>query len=130
MPSSDLPSLSQYLEPEPTHVGFRGSVPPNDPPRRRFGKYRILARLGEGGMAQVHLALMRGPLGFNKLLVVKSMREGLSDPIYLRSFMHEARLAAQLNHANIVQTYEVGEHGGQLFIAMEYVEGQSLRAVQ
>jgi serine/threonine protein kinase len=130
--SNDLPSSSLFLDAEPSPVGFRGgsSQGGESGPRRRFGKYRVIARLGEGGMAQVHLALMRGPVGFNKLLVVKSMREGLTDPIYARSFMHEARLAAQLNHANVVQTYEVGEHQGQLFIAMEYVEGQSLRAVQ
>jgi eukaryotic-like serine/threonine-protein kinase len=98
--------------------------------RRRVGDYRIVALLGEGGMAQVHLAVKHGPAGFKKLFVVKSMREDLVDPIYVRSFMHEARLAAQLNHPNVVQTYEVGEDDGQMFISMEYVEGQSMRAVQ
>jgi serine/threonine protein kinase len=98
--------------------------------RRRVGAYRVVALLGEGGMAQVHLAVKHGPAGFKKLLVVKSMRDDLVDPIHARSFMHEARLAAQLNHPNVVQTYEVGEDDGHLFIAMEYVEGQSMRAVQ
>jgi serine/threonine-protein kinase len=97
---------------------------------RMLGRYRLIALLGEGGMARVFLALMKGPAGFNKLLVVKSMREDLVDPDFVRMFMHEARLAAQLNHSNVVQTYEVGEHEGRYFIAMEYLEGQCLRAVQ
>jgi serine/threonine-protein kinase len=97
---------------------------------RMLGRYRLIALLGEGGMARVYLALMNGPAGFHKLLVVKAMRDDLVDPDFVRMFMHEARLAAQLNHANVVQTYEVGEHHGRYFIAMEYLEGQCLRAVQ
>lgn len=99
------------------------------PRRRRFGKYRVLARLGEDGATDVHLALLRGPVGFNKLLVVESVRGGFVDPHALRAFLNEARLAAQLHHANVVQTYEVGEEDGELFVAMEYVEGRSLRAI-
>jgi serine/threonine-protein kinase len=97
---------------------------------RAIGKYRPIALLGEGGMARVYLAVMKGPGGFTKLLVIKSLRESLEDPLYLRSFMFEARLAAQLNHPNVVQTFEVGEEAGRYFIAMEYLEGQSLRTVQ
>jgi serine/threonine-protein kinase len=97
-----------------------------------LGKYGLIASLGQGGMAKVYLALMAGPGGFNKLLVVKALREDVlqgSDD-FVQMFLDEARLAARLNHPNIVQTYEVGESDGRYFIAMEYLEGQALRTVQ
>lgn len=96
----------------------------------RIGKYRVLAKLGQGGMARVLLTMSHGPHGFNKLLVVKELREELAhDPDFLAMFLDEARIAARLNHPNIVQTYEVGNDGDRYFIAMEYLEGQPLNAV-
>jgi serine/threonine-protein kinase len=97
-----------------------------------LGKYSLIASLGQGGMAKVYLALMAGPAGFNKLLVIKALREDMlsSSEEFVHMFLDEARLAARLNHPNIVQTYEVGEAEGRYFIAMEYLEGQSLRTVQ
>jgi serine/threonine-protein kinase len=78
----------------------------------------------------VYLGISRGPAGFNKLLVVKVLRHELSeDPEFLAMFLDEARLAARLNHANVVQTYEIGIDGGQHFIAMEYLEGQALSSL-
>jgi serine/threonine protein kinase len=69
-------------------------------------------------------------LGFNKLVVVKRLRSTLSDEAsYLEMFLDEARLAARLNHPNVVHTYEVGEHEGAYFIAMEYLEGQPLNKI-
>jgi serine/threonine-protein kinase len=91
------------------------------------GKFRDIAELGKGGMGDVYLTVAPGPAGFNKLLVVKRLRDSLaSDPEFLRMFLNEARLAARLNHPNIVQTYEVGFDGTRHFIAMEYLQGQSL----
>ncbi len=96
----------------------------------RIGKYRILARIGQGGMARVLLTMSEGPHGFNKLLVVKELREELAhDPEFLAMFLDEARIAARLNHPNIVQTYEIANDKEQYFIAMEYLEGQPLNAV-
>ena len=96
----------------------------------RIGKYRVLAKLGQGGMARVLLTMSQGPHGFNKLLVVKELREELAtDPEFLAMFLDEARIAARLNHPNIVQTYEVGSDGDRTFIAMEYLEGQPLNAI-
>ncbi|NUP05915.1 MAG: protein kinase [Polyangiaceae bacterium] len=96
----------------------------------RIGKYRVLAKLGQGGMARVLLTMSQGPHGFNKLLVVKELREELAhDPDFLAMFLDEARIAARLNHPNIVQTYEVGSDVDRYFIAMEYLEGQPLNAV-
>jgi len=91
------------------------------------GRFRDIAELGKGGMGDVFLTVAAGPAGFNKLLVVKRLRHSLaSDPEFLRMFLNEARLAARLNHPNIVQTYEVGFDGARHFIAMEYLQGQSL----
>jgi len=95
-----------------------------------LGKYRLIAELGHGGMAQVFLALARGPAGFNKLAVIKQIRDQLSDdPEFLTMFLDEARLAARLNHPNVVQTNEVGEDGKRYFICMEYLEGQPLNRI-
>jgi eukaryotic-like serine/threonine-protein kinase len=95
-----------------------------------LGKYRLIAELGHGGMAEVYLALASGPAGFNKLVVVKQIRQQFADdPDFLTMFLDEARLAARLNHPNVVQTNEVGEDGGRYFISMEYLEGQPLNRV-
>jgi serine/threonine protein kinase len=91
------------------------------------GKYRVLAQLGQGGTANVMLAVARGPSGFNKLVVLKSMKSHLKDePEFGRMFLSEARLAARLNHPNVVQTNEVVETPDGPVIIMEYLEGQSL----
>ena len=92
-----------------------------------FGKYRWVADLGSGGMGDVFLAVAQGPSGFSKLQVIKRLRPELAqDPEFLEMFLNEARIAARLNHPNIVQTNEVGEQDGEHFLAMEYLEGQSL----
>ena len=99
-------------------------------PQTSFGKYHMFASLGRGGMADVFLAVARGPMGFNKLAVVKRLRSNLAgDPSFRNMFLDEARLAARLNHPNVIHTYEVGEQDGVYFIAMEYLEGQSLNKV-
>ena len=95
-----------------------------------FGKYNLFASLGRGGMADVFLSVARGPMGFNKLAVVKRLRAALADdPQFREMFLDEARLAARLNHPNVVHTYEVGDQDGVYFIAMEYLEGQPLNKV-
>lgn len=94
------------------------------------GKFRILAELGQGGSSRVWLAAFRGPSGFSKLVVLKSMKDELkSEPELSQMFLNEARLAAQLSHPNIVQTNEVFEHDGLPVIVMEYLDGQSLAAI-
>jgi eukaryotic-like serine/threonine-protein kinase len=109
--------------------------------RSTLGKYHLIASLGSGGMADVYLAVAQGPAGFNKLVVVKCLRkhwmeeEILEDAgrvgqqEFVQMFLEEARLAARLNHPNIVQTNEVGMEDGEYFIAMEYLEGQPLSRI-
>jgi eukaryotic-like serine/threonine-protein kinase len=91
-----------------------------------FGKYRLIAELGHGGMADVYLAVVQGPAGFSKLQVIKQLRPHLADePDFVRMFLDEARLAARLNHPNVVQTNEVGQEGRRHYLSMEYLDGQS-----
>lgn len=93
-------------------------------------QYETVTSLGAGGMADVYLAVARGGQGFRKLVVIKKIRAPLSDdPELLRMFEQEARLAARLNHPNIVQTLNFGVHDGGHAIVMEYLEGQALRTI-
>jgi tRNA A-37 threonylcarbamoyl transferase component Bud32 len=95
---------------------------------RSFGRYQLLAKLGSGGQADVYLAAALGTLGVDKLVVIKRAKPGLADDAAgLVMFLDEARLALRLNHPNIVHTYEVGDERGVHFIAMEYIEGRSLK---
>ena len=104
--------------------------PPDGGSARTIANYRLVAGLGKGGMARVYLALAQKQGGFTKLLVLKVLRAELDvDGEFLDMFMQEARLAARLNHPNVVQTYEVGENANRHYIAMEYLEGQALGAV-
>jgi eukaryotic-like serine/threonine-protein kinase len=110
-----------------------GGLPVNEGARalrmatNTLGKYRLIAELAQSDLAVVYLGVAQGPAGFSKLLVIKELRgEASDDPDFLRMFLDEARLAARLNHPNIVQTYEVENEGDRYFMAMEYLEGQSL----
>ncbi|AKU94278.1 serine/threonine protein kinase [Labilithrix luteola] len=100
-------------------------------PSLELGKYRLIIELAEGGMGHVYLAVAEGPLGFNKLAVVKELKPSLIEEHgFLDMFLDEARLSAKLNHPNVVQTNEVGVESGRAFFAMEYLEGQSLVRVR
>ncbi len=95
------------------------------------GKYRLIVELGRGGMGTVYLAVATGPAGFNKLQVIKRLRPDLAEePGAVTMFLDEARVAARLNHQNVVQTNKVGFDGQFYFIAMEYLEGQTLELIQ
>jgi serine/threonine-protein kinase len=94
------------------------------------GRYRVLRRLGQGGMGMVYLAKVEGPAGFEKLVALKVVHSHVAhDAQVIEMFLSEARLSAQLNHANIAQIYELGESGGLHYLAMEYVRGRDLRAL-
>lgn len=93
----------------------------------RFDDYLLLALIGHGGMAEIYLALHEGQNRFRKLVVIKRMRTGMrADPFVVQMFLDEARLAARFNHPHVVQTHEIGEIGGEHFLAMEYLDGQPL----
>src|SRR5919205_3964422 len=93
-----------------------------------YGKYFLLKKMAAGGMGEIFLAKQQGPAGFEKILVVKKVLAHLTESKeFVEAFLGEARLAAQMNHRNIVQVFELGEHQGSYFIAMEYVAGRTLR---
>lgn len=95
---------------------------------QRFGKYRLLRRLAFGGMAEIFLAQLERDAGFAKKVVIKRILPHLgADTDFVSMFQDEARLAANLNHPNVVQVYDFGAIDGTYFIAMEYVEGADLR---
>ncbi|HEY0882226.1 MAG TPA: serine/threonine-protein kinase, partial [Archangium sp.] len=95
-----------------------------------LGKYQLVKKLAVGGMGEVWLARQKGPVGFEKLVVVKTLLQHLrEDQEFVNMFFDEARIAAVLNHPNIAQIYDLGEDKGEYFIAMEYVHGLSLRDV-
>jgi serine/threonine protein kinase len=92
-------------------------------------RLKLLAPLGHGGMSDVWLGSLRGPAGFEKLVAVKQLRFVQSEFDRGSAFLREARLAAMLNHPNIVQTFEVMAQGGDYRIVMEFLEGQPLNKI-
>jgi serine/threonine protein kinase len=100
------------------------------PHEQQLGKYRLVAKLGQGGMGTVYLAMASGLGAFRKLLVVKELRHDLPwRESSLSMFMDEAQLAARLDHPNVLQTFEAGEADGRYFLAMEYLDGQPLSSL-
>jgi serine/threonine-protein kinase len=94
-----------------------------------LGKYRLIAELGHGGMADVYLAVVEGLGGFNRLLVIKVLRN-TEDPDFLSMFLDEARLTARLQHPNVVQTYEIGHEDERYFLAMEFLNGTTFQRLR
>jgi hypothetical protein len=95
-----------------------------------LGRYHLERRIGTGGMAEVFLAWQVGPGGFERKVAVKRPLPHVNEePNAVAAFLDEARLAAQLQHPNIAQVYDVGESEGAYFIVMEYVDGPSLRQI-
>ena len=96
-----------------------------------FGKYELLQKIGSGGMGQVFLARTVGQQDFEKLLVIKRLLPHLSeDEEFLSMFLDEARIAARLNHPNLIQIFELGEYAGSHYLTMEYVAGEDLRRIE
>lgn len=97
---------------------------------QNLGKYTLVRKLATGGMAEVFLARADGPMGFQKKLVVKRILPHFGeDQNFINMFLSEARLAAELNHPNVVQIFDFGQAEGQYYIAMEFIDGPNLRAL-
>jgi eukaryotic-like serine/threonine-protein kinase len=95
-----------------------------------FGKYLLLERINVGGMAEVFCAKAFGVEGFERILAIKKILPTMvEDDEFIQMFIDEARISVLLNHANIVQIHELGQHDENYYIAMEYVSGKDLRAI-
>lgn len=95
--------------------------------KSHLGRYELLAKMASGGMGEIFLARLEGAAGFEKLYVVKRILPHLADDLRFRGMLiDEARIASKLSHPNICQVYELGETDGELYIAMEYLEGVTL----
>jgi serine/threonine protein kinase len=95
-----------------------------------FGRYELTRKLSQGGMAEIFLARQSGIEDFEKQVVVKIVLPQLAeDADYEDMLRDEARMAARLNHPNIVQILDLGKLDGRFFIAMEYLEGQNLHSI-
>lgn len=93
-------------------------------------RYLLLDRIATGGMAEVFKAKSHGVEGFEKLVVIKRILPHLSrNTRFVSMFINEAKIAVSLNHGNIVQVYNLGKHGEDYYIAMEYVHGRDLMQV-
>ena len=91
-----------------------------------IGRYELYDRIASGGMAAVHLGRLAGPVGFARTVAIKRLHpQFAADPEFVTMFLDEARLAARIQHPNVVPTIDVVATGGELFLVMEYVRGES-----
>jgi serine/threonine protein kinase len=94
---------------------------------QKLGRYELLAPVARGGMGQIWAARLRGARGFHKLVAIKTLLPSPGDPLLMEQrLLDEARIAALIQHSNVVQTLELGEHAGQLYLVMEWVDGEPL----
>jgi TonB family protein len=142
-PPAPAPPPAASVAPPPTAEPLPLAAPKGEPARAletppvsasgpdRFGQYEILERIAAGGMAELYRARRSGVEGFQKIVAIKKILPHLADnEAFIGMFADEAKLAAQLNHPNIVHIYDLGKiEGGGYFIAMEHVEGRDLRAI-
>ena len=98
-----------------------------EPNVRVVGRYALYGAIAAGGMATVHLGRLLGPVGFSRTVAIKRLHaQFASDPEFVSMFLDEARLAARIRHPNVVPTLDVVAPGGELFLVMDYVPGESV----
>src|SRR5271166_6095918 len=91
------------------------------------GRYMLHGKIASGGMAAVHLGRLVGAVGFSRTVAIKRMHPHLTeDPEFVSMFLDEARLAARVRHPNVVGTLDIVAEGGELFLVMDYVQGETL----
>jgi serine/threonine-protein kinase len=91
------------------------------------GRYAIHGEVASGGMATVHFGRLVGPIGFSRTVAIKRLHpQYAKDPDFVAMFLDEARLAARIQHPNVVPTLDVVSTDGELFLVMEYVQGETL----
>ena len=101
-----------------------------EPGLKLDGRYELLCILAQGGMANVWLARFQGKHGFAKLVAVKTILPNIAeDEHFKQMFLDEARVAAHIEHPNVVQINDVGDHGGVSYLVMDLIEGESLQGI-
>src|SRR5687768_3879276 len=97
---------------------------------RQFGPYQLVRQIAVGGMAEIHLAKTAGIAGFEKYVALKMIHPNFAeDEQFIQMLVDEAKIAVQLNHGNIAQTFDLGRVGDTFYITMEYVDGADLYKV-
>lgn len=100
-------------------------------PGTTLGRYQIVRELAMGGMAELYIGRHSEVAGYEKVVAIKRVLPNLArDESFLKMFLNEARLAAGLDHANIVHVIDFGSDGGEHFLAMEYVHGKGVHQIQ
>jgi serine/threonine protein kinase len=98
-----------------------------NPSPRPLGRYLLFREIAAGGMATVHIGRLNGPAGFARTVAIKQLHpQYAKDPDFVAMFLDEARLAARIRHPNVVSTLDVVATDGQIFLVMDYVQGESL----
>jgi serine/threonine-protein kinase len=106
------------------------SEPADVRPGTQLGRYEVLLGIAQGGMARVWAARQQGHRGFTKVVAIKTILPTLtSDPSFEAMFLDEARVAASVHHPNVCQIFDLGEDGGALYLAMEWVNGESVARI-
>jgi TonB family protein len=117
-------------EKTPVRKGHPPSAERPAPSGTEFGQYVIEDHIATGGMADVYKARMMGMEGFQKTVAIKRILSNLTDSEeFVRMFIDEAKLAAQLSHNNIIHIFDLGKVDRSHYIAMEYIEGRDLRSI-
>jgi serine/threonine protein kinase len=117
------------LDPSPPAAPASGIGRPLTGPQR-IGRYEVLSEIASGGMGRVYLGRARGPLGFEKLVALKTIHPELArEQAFVDMFFDEARIAARIDHENVCRVFDFGEADGQYFLAMEYLVGVNLGRV-
>ncbi len=104
-------------------------IAPNEPSVRQriIGRYAIYDEIASGGMATVHIGRLLGEAGFSRTVAIKRLHEHFSkDPDFVAMFIDEARLASRIRHPNVVSTLDVVTLGDEIFLVMDFVQGEAL----
>lgn len=110
----------------PSHWPSHGGGDPLGGETRTIGRYALHAEVAAGGMAAIHIGRLLGPVGFARTVAIKRLHPPLAkDPEFVAMFLDEARLAARIRHPNVVSTLDIVATEGELFVVMEYVQGES-----
>src|SRR5882724_9342980 len=94
---------------------------------RVIGRYALFGEIASGGMATVHFGRLVGPVGFSRTVAIKRLHpQYAKDPEFVAMFLDEARLASRIQHPNVVTTLDVVNMPSEVFLVMEYLQGESL----